>query len=397
MTHTAAVLCAVLSFASAGFGQTEPPLPPASTLELEVPDHLKGRWTTERARAWHARQPWLLGCNFIPSNAVNQLEMWQEDTFDPETINRELGWASDLGMNVVRVYLHDLAYDQDPKGFLRRVNRLLDIAASHDIRVLLVIFDDCWLAEPKIGEQPSPWPGVHNSAWLESPGLPQLKRYPTDQALRRRLQQYVDAVLTRFRDDPRVLMWDLYNEPGGWWYQRGKKPGEYTKGLTGALCVPLLKDVWGWARSVAPTQPLTSCWNRGDFEVEAALEWADIVTFHHYGNQDSLEKLILMLGEGAPGRPMLCTEYFIRSREDTFQLTLPVLQKHGIGAINWGLVTGKTNTAYGWASWDTPGEPLPETWHHDILRADGTPFDDEEAAFLRSITARGTQDSGSGR
>ena len=192
-------------------------------------------------------------------------------------------------------------------------------------------------------------------------------------------------------------MWDLYNEPGGWWYQRGKKPGEYTKGLTGALCVPLLKDVWGWARSVAPTQPLTSCWNRGDFEVEAALEWADIVTFHHYGNQDSLEKLILMLGEGAPGRPMLCTEYFIRSREDTFQLTLPVLQKHGIGAINWGLVTGKTNTAYGWASWDTPGEPLPKTWHHDILRADGTPFDDEEAAFLRSITARGTQDSGSGR
>jgi GH35 family endo-1,4-beta-xylanase len=351
-------------------------------------DRAPGRWTTERAKEWYARQPWLVGCNFIPSSAINQLEMWQAETFDPVTIDRELGYAAGLGFNVVRVYLHDLAYEQDPEGFLRRIDRFLNIADSHGIKALLVIFDDCWLADPRAGEQPEPWPGIHNSGWLESPGLPQLERYPTDTALRRRLERYVEAVLTRFREDPRVLMWDLYNEPGGWWYRRGEKPGEFTKGLTGALCVPLLTDTYRWARSVDPSQPLTSCWNRGDFEVEAALQWADIVTFHHYGPPTSLEKLIAMLQEGAPDRPIICTEYLIRGHGDTFQKTLPVLSEHGIGAINWGLVTGKTNTVYGWSSWNTPGEPVPEVWHHDILHVDGTPFDQEEAVFLESITRR---------
>lgn len=353
------------------------------------------RWSTEKANQWYAAQPWLVGCNFIPSTAINQLEMWQADTFDPRTINTELGWASNLGFNVVRVYLHDLAYDQDSEGFLKRMDHFLKIADSHGIRTLFVIFDDCWLDEPKPGKQPEPWPAVHNSGWLESPGLAQLKRYPTDPQLRRRLENYAKAVITRFRQDERVLMWDLYNEPGGWWYRRGDKPGSFTKGLTKELCVPLLRDVYRWARSVNPTQPITSCWNRGDFEVEPALKWADIVTFHHYGNTDSLESLIGKLKKGSPDRPIICTEYLARVLGDTFQNSMPVLAKHKIGAINWGLVAGKTNTMWGWSSWETPGTDEPKIWHHDILRKDGTAFDTDEVSFIKSITkqTRKTQKS----
>ena len=342
------------------------------------------RWSVEKAQDWYDKQPWLIGCNFIPSTAINQLEMWQADTFDTRTIDRELGWASKLGFNVVRVYLHDLAYDQDPKGFLRCVDRFLSIADKHDIRVLLVIFDDCWLADPKIGKQPEPLPGVHNSGWLESPGLEQLKRYPTDAKLRKRLEKYATAVISRFKNDKRVLMWDLYNEPGGWWYRRGSGSKKFQKGLTGELCVPLLTDVYIWARNVNPSQPITSCWNRGDYEVYPAFNWTDVTTFHHYGNSGSLENLIAKLKKGSPDRPMICTEYLWRVGGDTFQATLPVLRKHNIGAINWGLVAGKTNTMWGWGSWEAPNTTEPKVWFHDILRKDGTAFDPAEIKAIKN-------------
>lgn len=347
------------------------------------------RWSSEKANQWYAKQPWRVGCNFIPSTAINQLEMWQADTFDPETIDRELGWASKLGMNIIRVYLHDLAYNQDPEGFLERMDRFLRIPDAHGIKTMFVIFDDCWLAEPKAGKQPEPLPGVHNSGWLESPGLPQLKRYPTDAKLRQRLERYVTAVMTRFGDDKRILMWDLYNEPGGWWYRRGKKPNQFEKGLTNELCLPLLRDVYTWGRKVNPSQPLTSCWNRGAYEVEAAFKWADVITFHHYGNPDALENLIAKIKREAPHRPILCTEYLWRTGGDTFQASLPVFRKHRIGAINWGLVAGRTNTMWGWGSWDSPDPTEPKVWFHDILRKDGTPFDEDEATFLQSITKQG--------
>ena len=349
---------------------------------------IEGRWSPARAQKWYESYPWLVGCNFIPSTAINQLEMWQADTFDPETIDCELAWAAGLGFNVVRVYLHDLAYAQDPEGFLKRVNRFLSIADSHDIKTMLVIFDDCWLPNPKSGKQPAPWPGVHNSGWLESPGLEELKRYPNDPALRQRLEKYVKAVLTHFRKDRRILMWDLYNEAGGWWFRRGEKPGSYTKGLTGTLCLTLLRDVYIWARRVAPSQPLTTCWNDSSNEVNeyAALNWADVVTFHHYGGVTSLEKLIDQLQKGAPSRPLICTEYLRRGGDCLFQNILPVLQKHNIGAVNWGLVSGKTNTIWSWTTWDHPGlEQEPKLWHHDIFRPNGSPYSQEELDFLRKF------------
>ena len=344
------------------------------------------RWSVEKANNWYSQQKWLVGCNFIPSTAINQLEMWQEETFDMETIDRELGWASELGFNIVRVYLHDLAFKQDPDGFLKRIDQYLEIADSHGIRTMFVIFDDCWLDDPKAGKQPEPWPGVHNSGWLESPGLPQLKNYPVDPELRLRLEKYAKAVLIRFSQDERVLMWDLYNEPGGWWYRRGDKPGEFEKGLTDSLCLPLLNDVYTWARQVNPSQPLTTCWNRGAYEVDAAFNQADITSFHIYGSAASAEKLIQKLKEGAPDRPIICTEYLYRGGDCRFQNYLPLLAKHGIGAINWGLVAGKTNTMWDWWSWEKPDGVEPKVWHHDILRKDGTPFDKEETDFIQSIT-----------
>jgi len=68
------------------------------------------QWRASAARDWYSEQGWLVGSNYIPATAINQLEMWQADTFDPQRIDLELGWAEGLGMNTMRVFLHDLLW-----------------------------------------------------------------------------------------------------------------------------------------------------------------------------------------------------------------------------------------------------------------------------------------------
>ena len=169
----------------------------------------QGVWPAAKAREWADAQPWLVGCNFIPSTAINQLEMWQADTFDPATIERELGFARSLGFNTVRVYLHDLLWQQDANGFLDRIREYLDIADGHDIRTMFVLFDGVWDPRPALGVQRPPRPGVHNSGWVQSPHRDLL----ADRSRHGELEAYVKGVIGEFREDPRVIIWDLYNEP----------------------------------------------------------------------------------------------------------------------------------------------------------------------------------------
>lgn len=327
-------------------------------------------WTAEQAIAWGAKQPWRSGCNFIPSTAINELEMWQAETFDLATIDRELGWAAGLGFNTIRVYLHNLLWQNDSDGFKRRINQFLDVCDRHDIGVIFVLFDDCWLPNPQIGKQPNPVPGVHNSGWLRAPGPDIVK----DSGKWTSLEVYTKGVLTTFKDDKRILMWDLYNEPGN----SGMEDISY----------PLLEKVFQWAWSVRPSQPLTcATWNGGEkFKRynEYQLKHSDIITFHNYSNPENLESEIVNLK--SLGRPIICSEYMARTNNSTFEKNMPVLKKHGVGAINWGLVSGKTNTIYPWGSKE--GSPEPAVWFHDIFRRDGTPFDRTEIELIRKLTGK---------
>lgn len=320
-----------------------------------------GRWSSERIQSWWQKQPWLLGCNFTPSTAINQLEFWQAETFDAKTIDRELGFAAGLGMNVVRVYLHDLAYLADPKGFKSRVRTFLQLASKHKIRPLIVFFDDCWNDDPKIGLQPAPKKGVHNSGWVKSPGL----KVAFDETQWPRLEGYVKDVLRTFGKDRRVLAWDLYNEPGN--HPDGRKSE------------PLLRAVFRWAREVGPSQPLTvGAWGADPEFDRIMIELSDLVTFHFYNPMPGLPKRLEELR--AAGRPLLCTEWMIRPEQSAAEF-LPFFRSQGVGAINWGLVSGKTNTIYRWGN--PEGSPVPDLWFHDLLHPDGTPFKSEEVEVFR--------------
>ncbi len=362
---------------------------PAHQVSAQAGDEAQGRWSEARANAWYARQPWLVGADFLPSTASNQLEMWQAATFDPTTIDRELGFAEGVGMNTVRVFLHDLLWQQDPQGFTGRIDTFLGLAAKHHIRPVLVLFDSCGDSYPKLGPQDPPIPGVHNSRWLQSPGTVGL----TDPSATPRLQNYVKGVIGAFANDPRVLAWDLWNEPDN------VNPDSVRRGdprEKDDLILVLLPKVYAWARSAHPTQPLTSGVWKGDGSLPLTLspiahvqvEQSDILSFHNYSWPENFEHRVEDFEQYH--RPLLCTEYMARPLGSTFDTILPIAKAHHVGMINWGLVAGRTQTYYPWESTEHPyvhGDP--PVWFHDIFYPTGKPYRPREAEILRSVTGRG--------
>ena len=349
------------------------------------------RWSEPKANDWYALQPWLVGSNYIPKSAINELEMWQEATFDPAQIDRELGWAEGIGMNTMRVFLHDLPWQQDAAGFRKRIDQFLAIAARHHIRPLFVLFDSCWDPAPHLGPQHAPVPGVHNSGWVQSPGAKALadpSQYP-------RLKEYVQGVVGAFAKDDRILGWDVWNEPGS--DQTGNYPKtELPNKEKVARVAALLPQAFEWAREVNPTQPLTS----GVYEVDTAADEnaleeieriqvreSDIITFHNYDWPESFKSEIAWLRRFH--RPVICTEYMARSVGSTFDTILPIAKQERVGAINWGFVAGKTQTYYPWESWEHPYvKNEPPVWFHEVLRSDGTPYRQAEVDLIRQLTVK---------
>ena len=341
----------------------------AQTAKINVSNKVGKKWTIEKANAWYSQQKWINGADYLPSNAINQLEMWQAATFDSLTNDKELGLAESIGFNTMRVYLHSVAWKQDKEGFKNRMNTFLNIANNHHIKILFVFFDDCWNKVPVAGTQPAPKTGIHNSGWVQDPGDP----YSNDTTQFPALEKYVKDVMGRFKNDKRILLWDLYNEPGN----SGKKEAT----------LPLLKKIFQWAREVDPSQPISVGLWAWDFEKlnQFQAQNSDVITYHDYEEPQWHQRVIEMLK--THGRPLICTEYMARSRNSRFANVLPLLKKNNIGAINWGFVAGKSNTIF---AWDTPlpnGEE-PKEWFHDIFKKDGTPYKQDEVDLIRSINGK---------
>ena len=375
------------------------------------PREVPGRWSPERINAWYNAQPWLVGCNYYPATAINQIDMWQASTFDPATIDKELGWAASLGMNTLRVYLHDMVWADDEQGLYQRMDQFLDIARKHGIRPWFVFFDDCHFPRPRLGEQPLPVRAYHNSGWVNSPARALAVRYGNGKATpgeTARLKGYVQKTIARFKDDSRVLMWELYNEPG-----RGNSDGEpmegtNPKGGIGDHSSRLVQDSWVWAREINPSQPLMSNSSGAVGKTNILINRlnSDLHSIHSYGGgAPRLRQEILEYQKD--GRPVMVTEWLARDKDSTVETCLPVMKELKAGAVNWGFVSGKSATIWNWDSRKDaqgrarnvtkeraagnvvrPGEPFPEPelWFHDLLRPDGSPYRKSEVETFRRLT-----------
>jgi hypothetical protein len=349
------------------------------------------RWSEQKANDWYASQPWLVGANFIPSNAINQLEMFQAATFDPATNDRELGLAESIGMNTARVFLQDQLWKQDPEGFKKRLDTFLTIAAKHHIRPLLVLFDSCWETDPHLGFQHPPIPGIHNSGWVQSPGKSRL----LDPSVEPELKRYVVGVVGAFAHDPRILGWDIWNEPDNRGGDQAQDVPAKVKRVN-----ELLPKAFEWARSSHPSQPLTSGVWQGNWSDPAResettkiqLALSDVISFHNYDWPEGFEARIKEL---LPlHRPLICTEYMARGAGSTFDGSLPIAKSYKVAAINWGLVAGKTQTYLPWDSWQRPYVLIqPTIWFHEVFRNDETPYRQHEVDLIRKLTGRGVERS----
>jgi hypothetical protein len=344
-----------------------------------------GRWSEEKVNAWYAQEAWPVGANYVPRTAINQLEMWQADTFDLPAIDQEFGWAADIGMNVMRVFLHDLLWQQDSAGLLRRMEQFLKVAEKHRIKVLFVFFDGVWDPHPFSGKQRPPRPFVHNSGWVQSPGREILR----DPARLDALKPYVQGVLSHFKNDARIFGWDLFNEPDNPnpdAYVKLELPNKHDAALV------LLEKSFGWAREVNPSQPLTAGiwldyqgWKKNPPIYQCMLANSDFITFHNYAGPDDMAREVAEL-KAAYNRPLVCTEYMARGNKSTFDPILGNLKGDKVGAINWGLVDGKSQTIYPWETWGKIYTGEPEIWHHDVFRADGSPYRKAETDYIRGLT-----------
>ncbi|MBK1884480.1 endo-1,4-beta-xylanase [Luteolibacter pohnpeiensis] len=340
------------------------------------------QWSPEKANEWYAKQPWPIGANYVPASAINQLEMWQAETYDPKRIDLELGWAESLGFNTMRVFLHDIPWKTDSDAYLKRIDGFLTICEKHKIRPMFVFFDSVWNPVVKAGKQPEPRPFVHNSGWVQSPGAEILK----DPEHFDSLKPYVYGVIHHFRNDDRIFAWDLFNEPNN---DNGGRFTETEAKDKFAKVLILLKKTFEWAREAEPSQPISSgVWN-GDLKKmdefdHFQLENSDIINFHIYSNLEKTKERVEILKRYH--RPLICTEYMARPEGSTFEAILPYFAEQKIGAYNWGFVNGKSQTIFPWDSWTKEYKGEPELWFHDIFRHDGTPYKQDEVDLIRSLT-----------
>ncbi|MER3465341.1 MAG: hypothetical protein C4329_13940 [Chitinophagaceae bacterium] len=205
------------------------------------------------------------------------------------------------------------------------------------------------------------------------------------------LESYVKGIVAHFKNDERVLIWDLYNEPDN--MNITSYVDDYYVTHKAELALALLKKTISWVRSINPMQPITMApwkedWTDRKISVldNYMFSHSDIVSFHCYEDKEEMEKRIKILQRF--GRPMMCTEYMARTMDNTFHEILPLLRRYNVGAYNWGFVAGKSQTHCPWDSWQKTYNDEPELWFHDIFRTDGTPYIQAEVDFLREFITK---------
>jgi len=327
-------------------------------------------WSVEKANEWYKNTGWVMGFNYLPATAVNSTEMWQSESYDAERINKELAVAADTGFNSCRVFLQFLVWDKERDDFINTFENFLSIAKKHGISVMPILFDDCSFSnkEPYLGKQQDPVPGVHNSGWTASPGF----TIADDPSYTEVLEEYVKIIMKTFNSDKRILMWDMYNEPGN--SGRGKKS------------LQLLYYAFKWSREINPVHPLTTgVWEwKSDWDTEC-LSLSDIISYHDYEPIEISTKRVDTLKKYE--RPVFCTEWLHRQNKNTFSSHLEFYKENNISIYNWGLVEGKTQTYLSWNRENNTNDGYPDIWQHDLFYFDLTPHDPAEIEHTKLITS----------
>ncbi|NIY46593.1 cellulase family glycosylhydrolase [Cedecea colo] len=365
---------------------------------------MRQQWTKQQANEWQQQQGWMCGFNYLPRTAVNWTDLWQAETFDAETIDEELGWAQAAGYTTLRTNLPFIVWQHDRQGLIERIDTFLSIAQKHNIRVMLTLMDDCGFSgdEPYLGEQKAPVPGKHNSQAAASPGRDKV----CDPGVWPEIERYVRDIVKTFREDRRILVWDLYNEPGNrGTFATGVEEVLYDERLE-SFALELMTQSFVWARDEDPSQPLTvGAWHLSLIDHDqpeeeffrhpidrAALRLSDVVSYHAYVPTAKMVRAIRVMEQ--LGRPIMCTEWLARHVGANFEEQLPLMHACNVVPYQWGLVRGKTQTYMPWPIYLKKREDYAHLWFHDVFDEHGIPFRRAEIDLVSRLSKTGLHPRG---
>ncbi len=350
------------------------------------------KWTKERAWEWYNNRPWIRGCNYMSADCANRIDQWQSYGFEErlETTEKELALMAELGYNSVRLILEFIVWDEEHDSFLERFERYISLCSKYGISCMIVLANDCMrpkgLEVNSLGEQKVDW-GYHGGRKMSQHGkLSGMGHHVLDEPDKApRYFEMVREIVERYKDDERIIMWNIYNEVGNshrW-----------------QVSMPNLKKIFEIVREIDPIQPLTcETFSLGEGEIEDitevekyALEQSDIISYHNYGTYDINIRIIKKLKRY--GRPVLCTEWLARCLDNNIQEMFPLFYLEKIGCYNWGFVAGKYQTYEPWNSvWENYDEN-PDLkwdftkWFHDLYRPNHRPYDPKEIEIIKRYCA----------
>lgn len=355
---------------------------------------MNGQWTKEQAWKWYNSRPWIRGCNFMSSDCANRIDQWQEFGFEErfETTKREIELAESIGYNSFRLILEFEVWDRQHDGFMKRLDRYLAYMYDHGITAMLVLSNDCSVPKaffkPAVMGPQSYDLGYHGGR-KNSPhqGYENNERWNIrdDPEIAKRYNEFVREIITTYAHDPRVIIWNIINEPGN---ARGTKSLEQ------------MEKFFEIAWTISPDQPLCAdVWSsdmrgaRASNTIEQrALELSDVISFHQYGGFDTMVGEIEQIK--TLGRPALNTEWLHRIFHNNVENMYPLFYLEKIGSYNWGFVAGKYQTYEPWEGiWQTVanggGKDYDLTkWQHDLFRPSLRPYDPKEIEIIKKYNEK---------
>ena len=347
-------------------------------------------WSPEKANEWFKKQPYRAGVNYVPSYAINSIEFWQNESFNIDVIEKELALMSSVGFNAVRIFLSDIVWKYQEREAMKNLESFLRAADKYGIGSMIVFFTNGGKLGAKLGKQPEP-AGLHNSGWFKTPDMDIFR----DKSKWGYLERYVKVVVSKYADDPRVICWDVYNEPGG---IMSKHIVGATEGLSKDdiqilenLCVDFLKESAKWARECNPSQPITFGVYRPDDDrigmILNKIQYSesDVISYHSYSPLLSQIQQVKKLKKY--GRPIMCTEWMGRNHGSTFMPILGYLKDNNVWSFSFGLVAGKIEAYLPWPNSIKLGDDS-GIWFHDIFYPDHTPYCPEEVEYIKRILGK---------
>lgn len=354
------------------------------------------KWSEEKVWAWYNAHSWIRGCNYMSADCANRIDQWQSEGFEErfETTKAEIALMEQLGFNSVRLIPEFVVWDEEHDSFFERFDRYLDLLWSHGISSMVVLANDCmppktpeWKA-PKLGPQNTDW-GYHGGRKNSQHGLFNAVGYHVldDDDTAVRYFEMVREIVTRYKNDERIIIWDVYNEPGN--------------SNRRELTPKNLERIFSICREIDPIQPLTCGTWSGDGEsipeIERyGLENSDIISYHNYHDYVTNIKIIKNLKKY--NRPIINTEWLARCSHNTVEEMFPLFYLEKIGCYNWGFVAGKYQTYEPWnSSWQryeaNPNIDFDFTkWFHDLYRPNHRPYNPKEVDLIRAFCTRADED-----